>query len=147
MAHHTIEFYLKAGLSAYLSVKEMKGLGHNLNKLWKEYSARRPELNADARVISHINGFETMRYPGESRFVGTLWGPSYGELFSEILPKISKGARDSVACFSLTDFDKVVRALRTSLPDGDRLPFMAVTDDAQTYLYSENRYFFKERPI
>jgi hypothetical protein len=140
-----MEYYLKAGLSACLSLNDMRRFRHNLNKLWREYDEFHPGLDIDVRIISYINAFETTRYPGESKFVRTLRGTSHNELFSKVLEGASQELQQTLACFSLDDFDRIVRILRTSLPDGDRLPFMAVTDHAQTYLFHENKCFRKEQ--
>lgn len=144
LAHHTIEYYLKSGLSAYVSMNAMRRLGHNLDKLWEKYEAHVGSLDVDVRIISHINRFETMRYPGGSKFVRTLWGVSYDELFTKVFDEAPEDIQSTLACFSLGDFDKIVHALRTSLPDGDRLPFVTATDDAETYLYGDNKYFSPE---
>lgn len=119
MAHHALEYYLKAGLSTYLSTDGMKRLGHDVESPWKEYESHVAGVEADARIISHINKFETMRYPGGNKFVRTLWGASYDELFSEVFSDVSAEVKDRLACFSLPDFDKLVCTLRNSLPQGE----------------------------
>jgi len=142
MAHHALEYYLKAGLSVFLPVEGMKKLGHDVVSLWKEYKRHVPAIEVDARVISHINNFESMRYPDTSKIRGTLWGASYKEFFKRFT-KTPEKVRDMVACFSLEDFDKIIWTLRNSLPQGNLLPFITVTEDAETYLYYENKYFLK----
>jgi len=75
MSHHALEYYIKAGLSQYLTEKRIKKLGHNVDSLWKEYETHVFIPGIDTRIISHINQFEKMRYPGESKCIGTLLGP------------------------------------------------------------------------
>lgn len=82
MAHHAVEYYLKAGLSLQISLAELKKFRHDLEKLWDQYEQRVPGLRIGSRVIAHLNSFETMRYPDGSKFVQTAWGVSYEELFS-----------------------------------------------------------------
>lgn len=144
MAHHTLEYYLKAGLSIYFTTNDMKKLGHNIDDLWKKYKPLIPDTKIDARIISHINKFETMRYPDSNKFVRTLWGASYDELFSEVLSKVPDEVKHTIACFYLPDFDKIVYALRNSLPQGNLLPIIATTKDREIYLFYKNKYFSKK---
>jgi hypothetical protein len=58
-----------------------------------------PNICIDTRIISHINQFETMRYPGVSKYVRALWGTSYDELFSDIFPKVPKEIHNTVDAF------------------------------------------------
>jgi HEPN domain-containing protein len=51
MAHHALEYYLKAGLSVFRSIKDMKKLGHNIESLWREYEQHVSGVEVDARVI------------------------------------------------------------------------------------------------
>lgn len=144
IAHHALEYYLKAGLSTYLSTDDMKKFGHDIESLWKEYEPHFSGAEVDVRIISHINRFETMRYPGGSKFIGSLWGVSYEDLFSEVFQEVSDEVKDKIACFSLPDFDKLICTLRNSLPQGNLLPIITATNDAEIYLFHENKYFSKE---
>jgi hypothetical protein len=85
-----------------------------------------------------------MRYPDNNKFIRTLWGASYEELFSEVLSKVSEEVKDTIACFSLPDFDKLVYALRNSFPKGNLLPIITITKDTEIYLFYKNKYFSKE---
>jgi len=143
MVHHTLEYYLKAGLSLHSSVAELKKLGHNLETLWDEYRQRVPDLHIDSLVIRHLNSFEAMRYPGRSKVVRTAWGISYDELFSEEFKKVPEDVQQTLACFSLPDFDKLVFGLRSSLPSGRDLPVIVVTEDQEKYLFQDNSCFSK----
>jgi len=145
MAHHALEYYLKAGLSLQSSLNDLKKLGHNLEALWHEYQRRVPELDIDSRVIRHLNSFETMRYPGKSKFVRAAWGISYEELFSEVFKNVPEDVRQTLACFSLRDFDKLVFDLRSSLPSGKDLPMIAASQDQQKYLFQDNSCFSKAK--
>ena len=144
MAHHTIEYYLKAALSLYLNLAELKDLRHNLESLYDAYSSRVSGLEIDRRIIAHINGFETLRYPFASKVACIAWGQPYEQLFSEVFAGVPAEAQETLACFCLEDFDKLVAALRRSLPDGESLPFAAVCGDAEKHLFEDNACFSKD---
>ena len=144
MAHHTFEYYFKAGLASYLSTNDLKRLGHDLEALYRKYQRHVPNFEVDIRIVQHLNAFETMRYPETSKYVRVAWGMTYDELFSEVFKDVPKELQKTLACFSSQDFDRFVFDIRSSLPDGDRLPFIIETEAAEKYLFIDNLYFSKE---
>jgi hypothetical protein len=144
LAHHALEYYLKSGLSHFITLKQLKSFGHKVTDLWKEYRCHTPNVTLDDRVVEHIDCFESMRYPGGDKFARTAWGLPYQDLFDNIMPNVSQDARDSLACFSMEDIDHIVYILRSSIPHGDKLPFNTLGEDQERYLFHENKYFTKK---
>jgi len=144
MTHHTFEYYFKAGLASYLSPTDLKKLGHNLESLCSEYQKHVPSFQVDTCIIQHLNAFETMRYPETSNFSHVAWGTPYDKLFSEVFKDVPKEMQETLACFSLPDFDSLVFTLRSSLPEGDKLPFIVETESVEKYLFLDNLHFNKK---
>lgn len=144
MAHHALEYYMKSGLAYSMTLEDLKRLGHSIESLWNEYRRHVPDIRLDNRIIEHIDRFETMRYPGCSKFVCTAWGQPYEDLFENVMPEVPERARDSLACFSMEDIDRIVHLLRCSIPQGDVLPIIVVGEHQEQYLFHENKYFTKE---
>lgn len=69
LLHHAIELFLKAALSD-LPIKKLrsrKDFGHDLLKLWAEFSQRSGGSNEQhVKAINDINKFEEIRYPSEN---------------------------------------------------------------------------------
>jgi hypothetical protein len=145
IAHHTLEYYFKAGLALHLPSNELKTLGHNLEELCNEYQRYIPGYQVDRRIIQHLNAFEMMRYPETSKYARVAWGMSYAELFSRVVKGIPKQTQHTLACFSLNDIDKLVFDLRSFLPHGRKLPFIFATKDADKYLFLENLFFKRDK--
>ena len=145
LAHHTLEYYLKSGLSHFIELKRLKSFGHKVTSLWKEFRNYAPNVTLDDRFISHIDRFESIRYPEGDNFVRTAWGLPYQNLFDDIMPKVSKDARDSLACFNMEDIDHIVFNLRSSIPHSDKLPIHALGEDQERYLFHMNKYFKKKK--
>ncbi len=143
LAHHAIEFYLKAGLSYFKSPKELKKIGHNLTSLYDEYKRFKSIVKIDERFIEHIDNFESMRYPGGDKFVRTAWGLSYQEFFKEIIEKVPHEARGTLAYICIGDIDHIVSNLRSSIPYCKEYPIKVVGEDQERFLYQENKYFKK----
>lgn len=144
LVHHALEYYLKSGLAYYVTPRELKRLGHKVEALWREYKRHTHNLTLDDRVIRHIDRFETMRYPHCAKFVRTAWGQPYGDLFDNVMPNVPEHARDTLACFCMEDIDRIVHALRYSIPHGDEFPIIVVGVHQEQYLFHDNKYFTKE---
>jgi len=65
LLHHAIEMYLKGGLAKTMTLKQLKGLSHNLANLWTTFKARFPSTSLASfdTVVSSLNTFEELRYP------------------------------------------------------------------------------------
>ena len=134
-SHHTIEYYLKAGLAECLSLHELKCIGHDLIKLWncnKEYYNLDESLE---KHISYFNRFEELRYPRSDSFIEILWGISLKEFFRRFK---TEELQKEVACFFIDDFDEVVSKLRNSI--FPNLQIMNIGKEQEFYLYKENTF-------
>jgi hypothetical protein len=66
--HHSLEMFLKAGLSQQYCLEELKHrFGHRLIDLWSEFKARFPSatLSRFDTAVAEIEAFEDVRYPEE----------------------------------------------------------------------------------
>ena len=65
LLHHAIEMFLKCVLVKTLTLKELKGLGHNLSTLWARFAQLHPNpahASLDA-AVEELERFERLRYP------------------------------------------------------------------------------------
>ena len=72
LLHHAIEMYLKGGLSRTHSLAQLKGLGHNLPRIWAAFKAQFPDPSL-GRFDSMLDGsqrFEELRYPDSALLNG-----------------------------------------------------------------------------
>jgi hypothetical protein len=65
LLHHAIEMVLKALLVGDLQLAGVKEIGHNLEALWTEATAKHPALALERRLrtVRELHGFESLRYP------------------------------------------------------------------------------------
>lgn len=65
LLHHAIEMLLKAALVRKHTLNELRGLGHDLGRLWQALKAefRSGDLDAFDPVITELGPFERLRYP------------------------------------------------------------------------------------
>ena len=81
--HHSLEMFLKAGLSQKYCLDELKGrFHHRLVELWNEFKVQFPSialLQFDT-AVAEIDAFEDVRYPDEVLKNGAEmtieWGPA-----------------------------------------------------------------------
>jgi len=78
LLHHAIEMCLKGGLSKTL--EELKKLGHNLPKIWKEFKKqiKDPAVDQFDTVINQLHRFEEIRYPDSVLALGMTSRVSFG---------------------------------------------------------------------
>jgi hypothetical protein len=83
--HHAVEMFLKAGIvKAGLARNRklsLKGMGHDLKKLWRAFKADFPEpaLERHNKTISLLNKFEAIRHPDSKHAIamtGDWFGPA-----------------------------------------------------------------------
>jgi len=141
-AHHTLEYYLKAGLADSIPLEELKRLGHNLTSLHKRFCEVVSPLSVNEEEIDYLNHFEELRYPRDNSFTHTGWGVPLNVFFERLEPDLRK----RVACFSLTDIDRIVCGIRKVIATPDQLKMMVVTQEHADFLYRENRYFHQPTP-
>ncbi len=144
LAHHTLEYYLKSGLVYFMTLQQLKSIGHKLKALWKEYKHYISNLSLDDKVIEHIDHFENMRYPDWEKFFWTAWVLPYKDLFDNIISNVSEYSRDKLACFCMKEIDQVVFHLRSSIPQIGDFPIKVVGEEQERCLFHENKYFTKE---
>lgn len=145
LTHQCLEYYLKAGISIHMSPQKIKLLGHDLMKLYNKYKGIIPKLDIDEELLAYLNGFKNMRYPDAHKYHTIGWGTSYKELFTKFFKNLPKEKRNTLAVFSLDDIDNIVFNIRTSLPEGKRLPFIFRNERLDYYLFEKNKYFNKEQ--
>src|SRR5690242_6221306 len=67
--HHSLEMFLKAGLSRHITLDDLKNpgkFGHDLLKLWSAFKAQfaaAGELDEFDVTVTKLNKFEEIRYP------------------------------------------------------------------------------------
>ena len=135
-SHHTIEYYLKAGLAEKLSLQELKSMGHNLIKLWNR---NKKYYNLDKSFEKHIfyyNRFEELRYPRSDSFTKILWGMSLNEFFRRFE---TAELQKRVACFFIDDFDELISNIRKKICSSQ--PIMNVSKEQKFYIYKDNTFF------
>jgi hypothetical protein len=72
--HHAVEMLLKGGLARKRALSDLKGMGHNLNVLWREFKLDFPgtTLQRHDETISSLNKFEDIRYPDPDKVPSML---------------------------------------------------------------------------
>jgi len=67
LLHHALEMFLKAALTRqHVSLKDLKDMGHDLNRLWTEFKKRLAGNDSLAEydgLILELDKFEDIRYP------------------------------------------------------------------------------------
>jgi hypothetical protein len=67
-AHHTLEYYLKAGLADSIPMEELKRLGHNLSKLHRMFCQLVQPIPVSEEEIDYLDHFDELRYPRDNSF-------------------------------------------------------------------------------
>ncbi len=111
MAHHSFEYYFKAALAGHVTLRQLKALGHDLSRLGAEFEKRIRPLGNAKRIIDYVNRFDGYRYPDTAQVSHDVWGCPFDEFFQRF-PEEKLQAR--LACFNLSDFDRVVEQLRNA---------------------------------
>ena len=144
LAHHTLEYYLKAALAESSNLPELKRLGHRLRALADRYEARHGSLGLGKQVLEYMDLFERLRYPRIESFTHVVWGLPYAEFFRRFeTPEL----RERCACFHLSDFDELVSALRGATVPPEWTLWAGPALDANEYLYRENVFFRGAGPV
>jgi hypothetical protein len=67
LLHHAVEMALKGALvKKGIDLKALKGLGHNLSRLWREFTRQYGIAGSTFDgVVAELQRFETIRYPDE----------------------------------------------------------------------------------
>jgi hypothetical protein len=65
LLHHAIEMFLKGALVSSVGLGALKGINHDLNKLWREFKKHHTSKESDSfdEVIGALHRFERLRYP------------------------------------------------------------------------------------
>lgn len=109
--HHAAEMLLKFILLDSYSGDQLKAkFGHNLKKLWREAKkmGNSPSLNTFDALISGLNAFEELRYPGKGYAVSI-------SIFKGKPPKVSGKAmrRSKHYVICLEEIDEFVSVMLT----------------------------------
>jgi len=105
--HHAMEMLLKFFLIKHsYTPKQLKKIGHDLEKLWKEvkFALKDPGLDKFDDLIAELNPFEDLRYPGQGYVISI-------SIHKDALPPAPNtvGTKEYRAC--LEDIDECVSAL------------------------------------
>ena len=138
MAHHTIEYYLKAALLESLDVGKLRKLNHNLSGLADEFELHRFDMRHFRQIIDYINLFERTRYPHIESFSHVLWGSSFSEFF-ERFPE--PHLQERVACFHLGDFDRLAHLIRSATASSEDPLWAGPSELSREYLFKDNHCF------
>ena len=126
LAHHTIEYYLKAGLANFVSDRAMRSMGHDISALYRDFRKQLNPPDDFSRVIEHIDLFERLRYPRPDSFTHFLWGLPFDEFFRRFdTPEIQA----TVSCMCLPDFDRIIASLRSSATRDCRIAMHVLTEE------------------
>lgn len=139
LAHHTLEYYLKAYLVPELGTNKLKRLGHRLVELGDHFERHGGTLGRWRQVLRYMDLFERLRYPRVDTFSHVVWGLPFDEFFEMFE---TDELRDRCACFNLRDFDEMVSHIRgfiVSPLDWDIWP--GPTRLGAEYLHRENVFF------
>ena len=106
LLHHAVEMLLKCVLVESHSLRELKGLGHNLSTLWERFEVLHPNpVHASLRAaIAELEKFERLRYP------------------------------DSVVLEGMQVSFVVTRAQFSPLPSGPQPPYHLVLEDIDSII-------------
>ncbi len=67
MAHHSLEYYLKAYLAPHLAVRELKALGHRLSDLGRKFEDLEGSVGRLLPVLDYIGASRQRKFVGGSR--------------------------------------------------------------------------------
>jgi hypothetical protein len=75
--HHALEYLMKAQLAKRCTEAELRNFRHRLKRIWKafkkDFPNRRLELAAFDQVVSDVDAFERLRYPGLGMLIVAGW--------------------------------------------------------------------------
>jgi hypothetical protein len=130
--HHAVEFCLKGALLEKLAGAKLRGMSHDINKLWRRYKNECGDaatLSKFDPVISGLHQFESIRYPEKIASQGGMFEIGFG-------PINTSPPANSPPYFGVnaTDIDELVQLLFKRA----RLNMQALTSslhrDARRYL-------------
>jgi len=138
LAHHTVEYYLKAFLGASIELENLKKMGHHLDSLATQFEAHGGVLDEFRSIVKYIDLFERLRYPRMESFSHVAWGLPYKDFFTRFPGKMT----ERVACFNLDDFDALVFQIRSQIAVG--LPWASSSELSRDSLFRDNKAFTEE---
>jgi hypothetical protein len=142
LAHHTIEYYLKAGLANFVSDRAMRSMGHDISALYHDFREQWNPSDDFSRVIDYIDLFERLRYPRPDSFTHFVWGLPFDEFFKRFdTPELQAKA----SCICLPDFDRIVASIRSSATRDSRIAMPVLSEEHAEILYKDNASFV--RPV
>ncbi len=143
MAHHSLEYYLKAYLAPHLSLSELKAFSHRLSDLGRKFEDLGGSVGPLRPVLDYMDLFERLRYPHIGSFTHVLWGCPYEEFFGRFE---TEKVRKRVACFHLGDFDELVSTIRGAVVTAEKWPpSPGPAPEGTKYLFRENAFFRPRR--
>lgn len=135
-AHHTLEYYYKAGLAESIPLGKLKHLEHNLKKLHRMFVKKVSPLSINNEEIDYLDNFNSLRYPKDNSFTSIGWGLPLTDFFS----RFDGNARNRVACFNINDIDRIVYDIRNSVVPPS-FSMSVVAEEHAAFLYRDNHFF------
>lgn len=141
LLHHAVEMAMKAALASTISLKELKGLSHQLPRIWGKFKAT---LSSDASrfdsTVEELHRFEELRYPDSLVANGALMDFA---LFREHVGKASGTAPVPHYTLILEDVDELMEFIFISANISPRFFTGAMTPSAKNFLSNHNRHATK----
>lgn len=137
--HHAVEMYLKGCLSSKLTLSELKGLNHNLWKIWQRFKQEVADatLSRFDDAIRELHKFENLRYPDKiiSQGMQVAFGIKKGDFSFASSPK-GQPPRYGI---TVEEIDSLVEALfEKASVNPKAFTGSLLKSDARTYLKRDN---------
>jgi HEPN domain-containing protein len=142
--HHAVELYLKGDLSRTVSILELKGLGHNLRRLWKKYKRKYSTVDFSAfeNCIRELQRFETIRYPDAFAQPGMFYAIPVSHPQPPLV-FLAAGASHPIQTYSVVvnDIDLLIRNIFTVSSFNPDFCFSQLGTEGRTILHRDNPAF------
>ena len=143
LLHHAVEMSLKAALAPSLTMRDLKGLSHNLPKIWDQFKAHFPNMKSSSfdAVVAALHKFEELRYPDSIMAKGAMMQLV---LFREHVGSESTQDTGSPSYFLvLEDIDALQELIFKAANINPRLAGGSMTEQAKEQLLLHNRHASK----
>jgi hypothetical protein len=139
--HHSLEMFLKAGLSRKYSLKELKNkFSHRLPDIWTEFKAEFP-AHALATFDATINGvaeFEEIRYPDNVIKYGAQMVVDFRGTATPVQNNTAPTRPEPLYRFYFDDVDRLIGAIFTACSKNPLFFTSSLKPDVQGMLARDN---------
>jgi hypothetical protein len=140
LLHHAVEMSLKAVLATHLTLPQLRGLKHDLPKIWSRFkdSFSPPDATRFDLTVEELHRFEDLRYPDVVVAQGALMEFC---LFREHLPPGPR-SRSPAGRYTLVleDVDELEAFIFKVARLNPKAFFAAITPSGREYLLKHNNY-------